>query len=102
MRSLSAILALLLAGCAASGGWTKPGADAAATQRDYQDCRDLAAAAVKPEADINQDIQATHQTDWQRGDLGRVEAEAMHQGTRDRAAAIVASCMRAKGFANRH
>ena len=35
-------LVLLLAGCAASGGWSKTGTDSAAAAREYQDCRELA------------------------------------------------------------
>ena len=97
-RYLLPTIALLLAGCAAAGGWTKPGADAAATADAYQDCREMAASAVKTDADIDQDILATRQSDRQRSAGVRVETQVMEEHTRDRAAAIVASCMRAKGF----
>ena len=99
MKPLCSALALALCGCAAAGGWSKPGADANATASAYQDCRDTAAQAVKPEIGINQDILATRGSDWQRAGIGRVEGDTMRQQTRDRAGAIVASCMRAKGFA---
>jgi hypothetical protein len=89
---------LLLAGCAAAGGWTKPGADAAATAGAYQDCREMAASAVKTDADIDQDILATRSSDSQRAGGVRVETQAMQDHTRDRAASIVGACMRAKGF----
>ena len=56
-------LALLLAGCAAPGNWSKAGADAAATAGDYQDCRAVAQSAVKTDADIDQDILATRHGD---------------------------------------
>lgn len=91
-------VALLVAGCAAAGGWTKPGADAAATARDIDACGALAAEAVGPEIGINQDILATRQTDWQRAPIGHIESEALREQTRRRATAIVDSCMRAKGF----
>jgi len=91
-------LTLLLAGCAAAGDWTKPGVDAAATAGEYRDCRDMAASAVKTDADIDQDILATRSSDSQRAGGVRVETQAMQDHTRDRASAIVASCMRAKGF----
>lgn len=90
---------LLLAGCAAAGNWTKPGADAAATARDYQDCRAIAMTAVKTDADIDQDILATRHNDWQRAGAVRIATQRMHDETRERAAAIVDACMRAKGFA---
>ncbi len=92
-------LALLLGGCAAAGNWTKLGADAAATARDYQECRELAADAVKTDVAIDQDILATRASDWQRAGIVRVDARNRREETGDRAARIAASCMRAKGFA---
>ena len=98
MRGSLIALALLLAGCAAAGDWTRPGADQAAIARAYQECRDLAGTAVRTEADIDQDILATRQSDWQRAGLGRVQSQTMREQTRDRAGAIVDACMQAKGF----
>jgi hypothetical protein len=92
-------LALLLAGCAAAGNWTKAGADPAAAASEYQDCRAVALTAVKTDADIDQDILATRHGDLQRSSVFRLQSEAMRDHTTDRAAAIVQSCMRAKGFA---
>ena len=91
--------ALLLAGCAAAGGWAKPGADEAATARELGDCRAMAASAVKSDADIDQDILATRQDDWRRASRLRLRSETMYEHTGDRAAAIVTACMRARGFA---
>jgi len=99
LRSLIFASALLLAGCGAAGGWTRPGADAAAVDADYRDCRGLAEEATRTDRDIDQDIMATRQNDWQRAQLGRVASETMREQTRDRAAAIIGSCMRSKGFA---
>lgn len=99
MRPQWPALALLLAGCTAAAGWSKPGADQSATARDYADCRDAAASAVKPEIGINQDILASRQGDWQRSRVGEVASDTMRDQTRDRGAAITASCMRAKGYA---
>ena len=93
--------AILLAGCATGGGWVKPGAgaDAATAAGEVRECRTLAESAVKTDIDIDQDIAATRQSDWQRAQLGRIAAENMREPTRERAAAITANCMRAKGFA---
>ena len=99
MRGWWVALALVLGGCAGAGGWTRVGADDAATLRDYQDCRSMAAAAVKTDADIDQDILATRHDDRQRASVFRLQGEAMRQHTTDRAAAIVDTCMKAKGFA---
>ena len=97
-RLRAAFLLLPLAGCTATGDWVKPGTDQAAAGREYQDCRDLADAAVRTEADIDQDILATRQTDWQRAGVVRTQTRLMHEQTGDRAAAIVDSCMKAKGY----
>ena len=99
-RGYLGLTLLFLAGCtAAAGNWTKTGADAVATARDYQECRELAADAVKTDAAIDQDILASRHSDWQRASVVRVDARNMREETGDRAARIVASCMRAKGFA---
>jgi hypothetical protein len=91
--------AALLGGCASGAGeWTKPGADEAAVAQAYRSCRDLADARVGPEIGINQDILATRGTDWRRSQTGNLETRTMTEMTRDRAAAIVASCMAAYGF----
>jgi hypothetical protein len=93
------LAALLLAGCGAPDSWTKTGADAAATLHDVEDCRAVATAAVKTDADIDQDILTSRQDDRQRGSVFRLQTEAMREHTGDRATAIVDACMRAKGFA---
>ena len=97
-RFRAALLLLLLGGCAGGDAWTKPGMDRAAAGREYQDCRELAHTAVKTDADIDQDILATRQSDWQRAGVVRTQTRVMHEQTRDRATAIVDSCMKAKGY----
>ena len=100
MRAGWALAAVLLAGCASgSGDWVKPGIEDAEAAREYQDCRAAAAMAIGHEADIDQDIIASRQRDWQRGGIGRVQSRTMQEHTRDRVNSVVASCMRAKGFA---
>ena len=98
-RLLMPAATLLLAGCAAAGGWSKPGANAAAVDREYQDCRAMAANAVKTDANIDQDILATRLGDRQRAGGVRSETQTMREHTSGRAAAIIGACMRAKGFA---
>ena len=97
-RFWAALLLLPLAGCAGAGDWVKPGSDQATAGGDYQECRELADTAVRTEADIDQDILATRQTDWQRAGVVRTQTRVMHEQTRDRATAIVDSCMKAKGY----
>ena len=99
MRGGWLALGLLLAGCAGTESWTKSGVDAGSAAREYQDCRAMAANAVKTDADIDQDILATRQDDRQRAKVFRLQTEVSREHTKDRAAAIVDTCMRAKGFA---
>jgi hypothetical protein len=98
-RALCAVcFGVLLAGCAGGANWTKAGLDEAATAREYQDCQDLAGTAVRTDADIDQDIQAARQSDLQRSSVVRVGSQNTRDQTHDRADAIVAACMKAKGF----
>jgi len=98
-RNAAAFAAILLAGCAGAGGWTRAGTDKETTAREYKDCQDLVATAVKTDADIDQDISSTRSSDLQRSDLLRMEMQDTRQVTSDRAAAILGACMRTKGFA---
>jgi hypothetical protein len=90
--------ALLLAGCSGAGGWSKPGADAADVTAALHDCRAVAEQTVGTEERIDEDIQATRQTDWDRSQIGGLASAELGEETRGRAAGVVASCMRAKGF----
>ena len=99
MRRVLGLLAVLaLAGCGGAESWTKPGADTAATSREYQDCAAVTATATKTDADIDQDIAATRGSDLQRSEIVRLQGRQARDTTRDRAAAIFAACMQAKGF----
>ena len=101
MRGLGlGAIVLLLAGCGGgAGNWAKPGADQTTTGREYQDCRELAGDAVEVQANIDQDIQATRQSDAQRSSIVRSDTQLMRDRTRERAGAIIDACMRSKGFA---
>src|SRR5205823_3402764 len=91
----------LLAGCAGGGDWTKAGGDSATAAREYEECRALAGGAVRTDADIDQDILATRQSDWQRAGVVRQQTRVMQEQTHDRAAAIIESCMKSKGYSQK-
>ena len=95
---LAAAVLLPAAGCSGGGNWAKSGADEAAASAAYQDCRGLADTVVKTDRAIDQDILASRQDDWQRASVVRAQTRVMHEHTRDRAAAIIDSCMKGKGF----
>src|SRR3954451_10015325 len=100
-RLLLLLFLFPLAACGGAGDWAKAGGDEAAAAREYADCRALAGGAVKTDADIDQDILATRQSDWQRAGVVRQQTRVMQEQTRDRAAAIIESCMKAKGFSQK-
>jgi len=89
-----------LSGCGGGGGgdWVKPGADSAATAREYRDCRDLAETATSKDAEIDQDIAATRGADLQHSMIVQAGAAHMRETTRRSAESIIAACMRQKGF----
>jgi hypothetical protein len=95
------LFSLPLVACGSAGDWTKAGGDEAAATREYADCRVLAGGAVQTDADIDQDILATRQSDWQRAGVVRQQTRIMQEQTRDRAEAIIESCMKAKGFSHK-
>ncbi len=97
-RAAARLCCLLLTACAAPTGWTKPGADAAATESQYQACLAEARDAVKPEIGVNEDILATRSHDWQRAATLPLQESAMRGQTRARLQYILAQCMRRKGF----
>jgi hypothetical protein len=99
-RAAVFIAVLLLAGCGgtANGGWTKPGADAAATASAYEDCRALTDTATRTDSDIDQDIGSTRASDLQHSSIMRQQSQDIHRDNGERADAIVTSCMQVKGF----
>src|SRR5690348_8375906 len=99
VRIHAAAVLLLTAGCSGGGAnWTKSGADEVAASAAYRDCRGLADTAVETDRAIDQDIMASRGDDWQRAGVVRAQTRVMNEHTRDRAAAIVDSCMKGKGF----
>lgn len=89
---------LLLAGCGSGEGWSKPGADQAATAREYRECRELTDVAVGTQADIDHDIAVSRSSDVQHSAIVRMQADDARQQTRERAARLIGGCMKAKGF----
>ncbi|HVC51862.1 MAG TPA: hypothetical protein VND87_07560 [Stellaceae bacterium] len=81
--------------------WVKSGVDPAHTEAEFRDCEALAESATTTDADIDQDIAATRGADMQRDQIVQMRAQQMHEKTRRRGEAVVASCMRQKGFAKR-
>jgi hypothetical protein len=95
-RTFAALL--LLAGCAGSADWTKPGTDPAQVATALQQCHAAAQQAVDAEEKIDEDIAMTRGADWDRSQIGGLARTELGAETRRRSDRIVASCMRADGF----
>jgi hypothetical protein len=115
MRRITAILGLLpLVACssmsmpgwpkpppeaaASASAWTKPGANPAAVESAYSDCRDATDTVTKTDFDIDQDISSSRSSDLQHSDFARTQMHQAQDTSRDRAQAVLSSCMEAKGF----
>jgi hypothetical protein len=102
MTARSGVLGLLLlAACAAHGGWVKPGGDSAGAARDYDECVGLAEQATSTDARIDQDIIASRSSDIARAESVRTGARLMQESTRNRGRAVIDACMTAKGYSKR-
>jgi hypothetical protein len=106
------LVLLLLTGCGYSIGWPKPppqpaatastwtmpGADAATVETAFGDCLALTDTATRTDFDIDQDIAVSRSSDLQHSDFARTQMQQARDTSRDRALAILSSCMEAKGF----
>jgi hypothetical protein len=93
-----AALALLIAGCADSGNWTKPGATKEVLAADLEACRSEAREATRRDDAINADILASRGNDWQRAGMLSVQQDSMASEKSKHGASVVAGCMSAKGY----
>ena len=114
MRPVAILGLLLLAACdsmsmpgwpkpapeaaASASAWTKPGADAASVEGAYNDCLAATDTATKTDFDIDQDIAASRSSDLQHSDFARGPMHQAQDTSRERAQAVLSSCMEAKGF----
>jgi hypothetical protein len=83
---------------ASASAWTKPGADPAAVGSAYGECLAATDTATKTDFDIDQDIASTRAGDLQHSDFARTQMHQAQDTSRDRAQAVLSSCMEAKGF----
>ena len=94
-------LAIFLAACSSQPQWVRPGASRDTVSNDLAECREIANAATKRDANIDQDILASRGTDWARSDTLQAKKSTFAIQEQGRARDIVADCMSAKGYAPR-
>jgi hypothetical protein len=105
---------VLLAGCdefnigfggnsrhSTASDWVKPGAEPGETSSAYRDCAAIAQQATQKDADIDQDIAATRDSDLQHSQIVQMRASQEQDVTAGDSDSILASCMRQKGFVGR-
>lgn len=78
--------------------WVRPNTGPLQTAAEYRDCAGLAEDATSTEADIDQDIAAARGADMARDQIVRMRGLQMHESTREHGDAVIAACMRKKGF----
>jgi len=114
LRAACLALLLLLPGCsdlslpgwpkpaperaASAAAWTRTGADAATVNSAFADCQAMSNTATQKDFDIDQDIAASRGNDAQRSAFAGAALGDSQRSNRDRAQAILSSCMDAKGF----
>jgi hypothetical protein len=94
----AAVLALLVAGCADSGNWTKPDTAKDVVAADLDACRSEAREATRRDDAINADIMASRGADWQRAGMLSVQRDSMAGEKSKHGDSVVAGCMSAKGY----
>ena len=99
MRWIVLVLALGLGGCAGAAEWSKDGASPSVAAQDLADCHSDAQAANMKDTNIQTDIMATRQRDWQNtGALGTKQATFAAEN-QNQTHDYVWRCMIAKGYA---
>lgn len=97
--ALGCVLFTLCGPAPGEGPWVRPGAGPAEAARVYGYCRARADAAFRGERHVDQDILATLGGNWRRAHTLGIERSSMFDEAAGRAAAVIAGCMRARGFA---
>jgi len=83
---------------ASAAAWTKPGLDPADVRAAYDACLAMANTATDKDFAIDQDIAASRSGDLQRSSFAGAQVRDAQQSSRDRAQAVLSSCMNGKGF----
>ena len=92
-------LAILLGACSGPANWSKEGASPERAAADYADCRAEAQHDIQRDVNIDTDIAAARQHDWQQSQSTQThladDASSNARLNRD----VVKGCMQSKGYA---
>jgi hypothetical protein len=94
-----AALAVVLAGCAGGGDWTRAGTSSQQVAAELSDCQSVARAATERDTNIMSDIMATRGNDWRQTGVMSTQTSLFAAENHERTSDIVHRCMIGKGFA---
>jgi hypothetical protein len=92
-------LAVVVAGCAGGGDWTRSGTSPQQTAAELSDCQSQARAATERDTNIMSDIMATRGNDWRRTGVMSTQMSEFAAENHNRTSDIINRCMIGKGFA---
>ena len=98
-QSVIVALVVILAGCAGTGDWTRPGTSSQKTAAELADCQSQARAATDRDTNIMSDIMATRGNDWRQTGVMSTQMSMFAAENHNRTSDIVNRCMIGKGFA---
>lgn len=98
-QSIILALAVILAGCAGDGGWTRSDTSSKQTAAEFSDCQGQARAATQRDTNIMNDIMATRGNDWRQTQVMSTQTSLFAAENHDRTSDIINRCMIGKGFA---
>jgi hypothetical protein len=98
---LVAVLALgvALAACEGPGPWTKDGVSPKHAAADFSECRMEAQHDIGRDVNIDTDIAAGRQRDWDRSQTSQIHHASDASVNDERSDDIVRACMESKGYA---
>lgn len=101
-RAFTGVTALALmaalASCAGPSDWTKQGVTADQAAADYGDCRAAAQHDIIRDVNIDTDIAAGMQQNWQRSQSTDTHLAQDESSNERRGGDIVRACMESKGY----
>ena len=97
-RIAALALSASLTACSGPPNWTKEGVNQEVTAADYAACRHLAQREIQRDVNIDTDIAASRQNDWDRSQSTQTRFAADAASNRRLSGDIVRSCMESKGY----
>ena len=91
-------LSASLSACSGPPNWTKEGVNQQVVAADYAECRRLAQREIQRDVNIDTDIAAGRQSDWDRSQTSQTRFAADASSNRRLSGDIVRACMQSKGY----